>query len=113
MAKKNLRRSYKRDVLRKRVAAKGLPCAICGQPIDYSLTTYLDPTDGKIKPHPMRFELDEIVPISRLPEDQRKAAACDPNNVQPVHRICNLRKSNSMPEDARAMQLPIKHSRQW
>ena len=48
MAKPNPRRSNgaRRDALRKRVAAMGLPCHICGLPIDYSLTTYVDPTDG-------------------------------------------------------------------
>ena len=51
MGGKNPRRSYKRDQLRLRFKAMGLPCAICGLPIDYSLTTYFDPKDGKVKPH--------------------------------------------------------------
>lgn len=51
MGGRNPRRSYKRDQLRLRFKAMGLPCAICGLPIDYSLTTYVDPKDGKVKPH--------------------------------------------------------------
>lgn len=72
-------RNYQRRVaLRNRVASMGLPCALCGRPIDYSLP----PGD------PMAYELDEIVPVS-LGGDP-----LDPDNVQPAHRICNQRKSN-------------------
>lgn len=113
MGGRNPRRSYKRDQLRLRFKAMGLPCAICGLPIDYSLTTYVDPKDGKVKPHPMRFELDEIVPVSRLDPSQRKSAACDVSNVQPVHRICNQRKGNRMPNDDAPRGLAIKRSREW
>lgn len=58
----------------------GLPCAICGQPIDYDLPAM----------HPMSYELDEIVPVSL------GGSELDPGNVQPAHRICNRRKSNKM-----------------
>lgn len=81
---------YRRDQLRKRIASLGLPCAICGRPIDYSLTTWIDPKDGKRKPHPMRYELDEIIPISK------GGSHIDPDNVQPTHRICNQRKGNKI-----------------
>ena len=39
MSKPNPRRANgsRRTALRKRVAAMGLPCALCGQPIDYAL----------------------------------------------------------------------------
>ena len=100
---------YKRDMLRKRVAALGLPCALCGQPIDYTLTTYIDPKDGKRKRHPLSYELDEIVPISK------GGSHVDPENVQPTHRICNQRKSNNvytrMPLETREDGLP--KSREW
>lgn len=56
----------------------GLPCALCGKPIDYSLPPG----------HPLCYELDEIVPVS-LGGDP-----LDPDNVQPAHRICNQRKGN-------------------
>ena len=67
---------HRRRKLRTRVRAEGRPCALCGQPIDYSL----DSSD------PMAFVLDE-----RLP---RKWGG-DPlsmDNVQPAHRCCNSRK---------------------
>ena len=92
MAKRNLRRvngmAYKRDLLRKRVATWGLPCALCGKPIDSSLTTWIDPKDGKRKRHPLSYELDEIIPVSK------GGSPIDPDNVQPTHRICNQKRGN-------------------
>lgn len=80
MAKANPRRSNgsARTALRRGVAAMGLPCALCGRPIDYSLPPG----------HPMSYELDEIVPVSR------GGSPLDPSNVQPAHRICNQRKGD-------------------
>ncbi len=99
----NCRRSYARDRLRARVASMGLPCHICGRPIDYSLPAG----------DPMSFELDELVPVSRLPPEARRAAACDPANVAPAHRICNERRGNRMPGDPGARGLPVRRSREW
>lgn len=86
----------RRTKLRDRVRRKGLPCALCGQPIDYSLPAG----------HPMSYELDEIVPVSRGgdPLDER--------NVQPAHRVCNQRKGNRMPQDA-SLPPMLPHSRNW
>lgn len=80
MAKPNPRRTNgaKRTALRNRVKALGLPCAICGQPIDYSLSAG----------DPMSYELDEIVPVSK------GGSPYDFDNVQPAHRICNQQKGN-------------------
>lgn len=94
----NLRRTNgaRRNKLRARVAAMGEPCHICHQPIDYSLPAG----------HPMSYELDEIVPVSRGGDPY------DPRNVGPAHRLCNQRKGNRMPSDAgRVPKLP--HSRRW
>ena len=68
-----------RRKLRNRVRSLGLPCAICGKPIDYSLPAR----------HPMSYELDEVLPVA-LGGDP-----LDPLNVQPTHRICNERKGVS------------------
>jgi len=79
---------WRRSQLIERMRAMRLPCALCGREIDYSLTTWTDPKDGKTKPHPYRFEVDEKVPVSR---------GGDPlswSNLQPVHRICNQRRGN-------------------
>lgn len=65
-----------RRKLRNRVRSLGLPCALCGKPIDYSLPPG----------HPMSYELDEVCPVG-LGGDP-----LDPRNVQPSHRICNERK---------------------
>ena len=63
-----------------------LPCAICGKPIDYELTTWTDPKDGKVKPHPMRFEVDEIIPVAL------GGSPFEWSNLQPAHRKCNQSK---------------------
>lgn len=86
----------KRNKLRARVKAQGLPCALCGLPIDYSLP----PGD------PMSYELDEIVPVS-LGGDPY-----DIDNVQPTHRICNQRKGNKV-TSSKTKQISFPHSRNW
>lgn len=100
---------YRRDQLRKRIASLGLPCSLCGRPIDYTLTTYVDPKDGKRKPHPMRYELDEIIPISK------GGSHIDPENVQPTHRICNQRRGNKpIPKKpSEPARDPLPKSRDW
>lgn len=94
----NPRRSNgaRRTALRKRVAAMGMPCALCGQAIDYSLPAG----------DPMSYELDEIIPVSRGGDP------FDIDNVQPSHRICNQRKGNRMSSDLSPAE-PLVHSRVW
>ena len=58
--------------------AQALPCHICGRAIDYSLPAR----------HPMSFEVDEIVPVSK------GGSPIDRGNVAPAHRICNERRGN-------------------
>lgn len=91
-----------RTKLRDAVRAEGLPCALCGMPIDYSLPAG----------DPMSYELDEIVPVSKGGSPYERA------NVQPAHRICNQRKGNATPSkppdsarDANAGKFPS--SRDW
>ena len=100
MSKPNPRRANgsRRDKLRRRVAALGLPCALCGKPIDYSLPAG----------HPMSYELDEIVPVSR------GGSPLDPRNVQPAHRSCNQRKGDGRRAPGRqSATRPLPHSREW
>lgn len=101
---RNVRRSYRRDKLRESIRRQGMPCHICGCPIDYSLPAG----------HPWSYELDEVFPVSKLPPEQRKAAASDPANCLPAHRICNQRKGNKLirSELSKATK-PIKTSRKW
>lgn len=88
----------RRTKLRNRVRAMGLPCALCGQPIDYSLPAG----------DPMSYELDEIVPVSR------GGSPYDPGNVQPAHRLCNQRKGNGAGSGKGAAPPPmLPLSRRW
>lgn len=75
-----------RKALKARIASRGEACAICGRPIDYSLP----------QGHPLCYELDEKVPLSLIHPAMREKAALDPDNVQPVHRICNERRGNAL-----------------
>lgn len=90
-----------------RLRAEGRPCALCGQPIDYSLTTIYDPVRKKRIPNPWRFEVDHIVPVSRGGDPYDYA------NLQAAHRICNQRKGNRMDGDGGAKGLPITRTRLW
>lgn len=65
-------------MLRKRVAAIGAPCWICGLPIAYDLPAG----------HPLSYELDELIPVS-------KGGSPDTmDNCHAVHRACNQWRSN-------------------
>ena len=68
----------RRRGIRERWRAIGAPCALCGKAIQYDLPAG----------HPMSFEVDEIVPVSRGGDP------LDFSNTQPAHRICNQRKGN-------------------
>ena len=107
MKGKNPRRQNgaRRDALRKRVAAEGAPCHLCGKPIDYSLPAG----------HPMSFELDEIVPVSKGGDPFAK------DNVAPAHRTCNQRRGNrplavtsfSTRDSEGLLYLPLPVSQEW
>ena len=92
-----------RNALRRRVASMGLPCHLCGKPIDYSLPAG----------HPLSFELDEIVPLAALPPDERAAAAVDPLNVAPAHRICNERRGAKPLQSTVVRGMRLKTSDDW
>lgn len=105
-----------RRKLRARVAAMGLPCAICGKSIDYTLDYYIDPVDGKKKPHPLSYELDEIIPVSRYKEggySSPNECALDINNVRPTHRICNEKRSNDKQNKKNVEINPYPTYRAW
>lgn len=73
----------RRRAIRDRWRSLGAPCAICGGDIDYSLPAG----------HPMSFEVDEIVPVSRWKEGgyaSAEACALDFRNTQPTHRLPSL-----------------------
>lgn len=66
--------------------AQGLPCQICGREIDYSLPAR----------HPMSFEVDEKLPVSR------GGSPISKENTGPAHRCCNVWKGAMTLEEARA-----------
>ena len=77
-----------RRKLRARLRAEGRPCWICGafgrpSTIDYSLPAG----------HPMAFEVDELVPISK------GGNPLDYSNLASTHRCCNeWRKAKTVEE---------------
>lgn len=71
---------HRRRQLRMWWKAQGLPCALCGRQIDYSLPAG----------NPMSFEVDEIIPVSLGGDPLSR------QNTQPAHRICNERKGNGL-----------------
>ena len=76
-----------RKKIRARFAAQAAPCHICRGAIDYTA-----PSDWA---HPLSLVIDEIKPVSRWREfgyDSPEAAALDPENLAPAHRICNAAK---------------------
>lgn len=88
----------RRRAIRSRWKSIGAPCALCGKPIQYDLPAG----------HPMSFEVDEIVPVSKGGDP------LDFANTQPAHRSCNIRKGNG----SRRHQAPHKPSglptsREW
>lgn len=89
---------HRRREIRKWLMATQDVCALCGKPIDKTLKT----------PHPMSFEVDEIVPVSRGGDP------LDRGNVQASHRECNRRKSNlRQGRKPSSKTLPIPRSREW
>ena len=91
------RNGNRRRKLRERLKALGLPCALCGKPIDYALPAG----------HPMSFEVDEVVPVS-LGGDE-----LDWRNLQPAHRICNQRKGNGRKRPPAPGPSGLPTSREW
>lgn len=75
-----------RRKLRDRWRAIGAPCGICGKPIDYSLGMVT--VNGKRRPHPMSFVVDEVVPVSKGGDP------LDFENTRPAHWVCNARRGD-------------------
>lgn len=81
----------KRRKYQERFEKMGLPCHICGKPIDYS--------KPRIPSEPFSFVIDEIIPVSHWREfGYSSPAACadDIRNLAPAHRICNSLKGNNL-----------------
>lgn len=83
--------------------AQGLPCAICHEPIDYTLRT----------PHPGSFEVDHIDPCAKGGDLWARS------NLQPTHRKCNRAKWDKpmwavgKKPEAKPKQGPPRTSQRW
>lgn len=75
---------------REELRAKGLPCHICGQPIDYSL-----PASS-----PRCFVADHVNPL---------AYGGDVYDIAPAHRECNGKRGTKAVRDV----VVIPRSREW
>src|SRR5690349_10907709 len=63
--------------------ARGKPdCALCFEPIDYTLKY----------PDPMSFVVDHIIPLGKNPTPERIAALDVISNKQAAHNTCNRAK---------------------
>ena len=67
---------HARRQIRAWLRAQGLPCHICGRPIDYDLPAG----------DPMSFEVDEMVPVSRGGSPIDRASHLQPTPRQPHGR---------------------------
>ena len=88
-----------RRALREKVFAQSDVCGICGRPVDKTLPAY----------HPLAPELDEIIPVAR------GGSPYDLDNLQLVHRECNIRKGAKMvgDVDVKKIENPTPLSRGW
>jgi 5-methylcytosine-specific restriction endonuclease McrA len=75
------RNTTTRDQHRRAIARTKPDCALCGNPIDYTLRS----------PDPMSYEVDHIVPLARGGQD-------DLSNKQASHRQCNRAKWHTLPD---------------
>ena len=65
------------------------PCALCNEPIDYSLHYR----------NPMAYVVDHIIPIARGGEDHL-------DNIQAAHRSCNESKGARLHDELMAATAP-------
>ena len=96
---------HRRRELRARVLAEETHCALCGGPVDQTLTVVPGmhgprcpgPTScAGCAPHPRRAEVDEDVPRSRGGSPLAR------DNCRLMHRACNRWKSTMTLAEARA-----------
>ena len=71
------RNTTTRDRHRQTIARARPDCALCGEPIDYTITDRL---------HPRAFVVDHIIPLARGGTDTL-------DNKQAAHRECNAKKA--------------------
>lgn len=85
----------KAQALRRQVASRGLPCWLCGKPIDLSLPYT----------HPMSFTADHV--------HQLKDGGNIHGQLRPAHRSCNSKRGNLRERPARFECGAVETSRTW
>lgn len=90
------RRTRRFKMLTKTLRAKGLPCWLCGQPIDYNAKA------GE----PKSFSADHKEPLSKRPD-----LAEVYSNLRPAHFECNDKKGTGVA--IRADRLLGRNSARW
>ena len=88
---------HARREVRRWLRSQGLPCHLCGLPIDYS----------RPAGDPMSFEVDEIVPVSL------GGSPIDRANVAPAHRICNEKRGNRPIASLSSRNMSCPTSQSW
>ena len=111
MANPRRTNGHRRNLLRARVLNEENVCGICCEPVDKTLTMAwgqhstrcTNETCPGCVPHPMRAEVDEIVPVSR------GGNPYDRTNCRLAHRICNQKRGagDPKPEPIRRESFPI------
>ena len=89
----NNRSTRARQQHRAMIARTKPPCALCGEPIDYTLGFVAGQHGSRCTkrecqgctPDPMRYEVDHVVPLARGGADSL-------SNKQATHRKCNSQK---------------------
>ena len=87
----------RRKQYQQRFKAMGLPCALCGKPIDYTLPYYVTDEEGHRHVNMLAFVIDEKIPVSKWQQGGYNSpveCANDFKNLQPAHAICNQLKGN-------------------
>lgn len=113
--KPNPRRAngHRRDQVIRRVKAEETHCWLCGLEVDKSLGLLPGVHSQRCRgegctgcvPHPMRAEIDEIVPVSL------GGSAIDRTNCHLSHRRCNLRRGNGT--KPKPIIKPVTTQRRW
>ena len=102
-----------RRKVRAQVLAEETHCGICGQPVDKTLSMQwgqhsprcTDQSCPGCVPHPMRPEVDEIVPV------HRGGSPYERSNCRLSHRKCNVGRNRTRP--APPPREPYRTSRDW
>lgn len=104
-----------RRKLRQTVLAEEDLCALCGRLVDKTLNFIpgkhgprcAKPECAGCSPHPMRPELDEIVPVARGGSPLLR------ENVRLTHRSCNAARTHGLPRRTRPLTAPTRSPWTW